>query len=86
VTAAVILGVNAWLVWHADKSWGFWLWAFFLIPAANALLTGALVACSPLVRLVSGASAGLHVRVTLLGCLLAVIIDAAIIIHLLHGC
>ena len=68
VTVAIILAANGWLVWNADKSWGFWLWVFVFIPVANGILAGVLLACSPIVRIVSGVSASLHVWVTLIGC------------------
>ena len=86
VTAGIILAANGWLLWNADKSWGFWLWVFFLIPAANGVLAAVLLACSPIVRLVSGMSASSHVWVTLIGCGAAVLVDAAIIFAQLHGC
>lgn len=86
VTAGVILAANGWLVWNADKSWGFWLWVFFLCPAANGVLAAVLLACSPIVRSVSGMSASLHVWVTLIGCGAAVVVDAAVIFAQIHGC
>lgn len=86
VTAALILAANAWLVYVADKSWGFWVWIFILIPIANGLLASVLLACSPLVRIVSGMSASLHIWVTLIGCGAAVFVDAALIFAQLHGC
>jgi hypothetical protein len=46
VTAAIILAANGWLLWNADKSWGFWLWVFLIIPVANGVLTAVLLACS----------------------------------------
>ena len=86
VAAAIILVVNGWLVWSADTGWGFWVWVFVLIPLANAILAGALLACSPVVRWISGMSTSLHVRVTLFGCAIAVAADAAIVFARLHGC
>ena len=80
VTVAVILVANGWLVWFADKSWGFWVWVFVFVPLANAALAVVLLACSPIVRRVAGMSAALHVWVTLVGCAIAVFVDAAIII------
>jgi hypothetical protein len=86
VTAGMILAANGWLVWNADKSWGFWLWVFVFIPVANGVLAAVLLACSPIVRIVSGVSASLHVWVTLIGCGAAIFVDAAIIFAQLHGC
>jgi hypothetical protein len=80
VTAAIILAANGWLLWNADTGWGFLFWAFVLIPIANGLLAAVLLACSPIVRLVSGMSASLHVWVTLVGCGGAVFVDAAVIL------
>src|SRR5436190_22326336 len=85
-TAGIILAGNGWLVWHADKSWGFWLWVFVYIPAANGVMAAVLLLCSPIVRRVSGMSATLHVWVTLIGCGAAVFVDAAIILAQFHGC
>ena len=68
VTVAIILAANGWLVWNADKSSGFWLWVFVFILGANGVLAAVLLACSPIVRMVSGVSASLHVWVTLIGC------------------
>jgi hypothetical protein len=86
VTVGIIFAANGWLVWNADKSWGFWLWVFVFIPVANGVLAAVLLACSPIVRMVSGVSASLHVWVTLIGCAAAIFVDAAIILAQLHGC
>jgi hypothetical protein len=86
VTVGIVLAANGWLVWSADKSWGFWLWVLVFIPVANGVLAGVLLACSPIVRIVSGVSASLHVWVTLVGCGAAIFVDAAIIFAQLHGC
>jgi hypothetical protein len=86
VTTGIILAADGWLVWNADKSWGFWLWVFVFIPVANGVLALVLLACSPIVRKVSGVSAWLHVWVTLIGCASAIFVDAAIIFAQLHGC
>lgn len=82
----LITAVNFILVHMADRSWGFFGWVFGIIPATNLILGLFLLALCPLVRALTGWSAALHVCVTVIGCILAVMIDAAIILSQLHGC
>jgi len=86
LTAAVILGVNLYLVGNGNKGWGFWLAAFLLMPLANAALALVCLAFTPLVRRLTGASAAAHVYVTLYGCGAATILDAVIILIRSHAC
>lgn len=85
VTIGIILSTNGWLVWSADKGWGFPLWVFALIPLANGVLAVLLVVCSPIVRRIFGTPMSLHVWITVIGCGTAVLVDAALIFALLHG-
>lgn len=86
LTAAVILGVNLYLVGNGNKGWGFWLAAFFLMPIANAVLALISLAFTPVIRRLTGASAAAHVYVTLYGCGGAIVVDAIVILIRSHGC
>lgn len=79
LTPAIIIAVNAWLVWDAPEDMGSLFWVFFIVPIANACLATLLLFCWPIFDRVSGTSTFLHTWISVAGCIAAMFIDGAII-------
>ncbi|HET6249822.1 MAG TPA: hypothetical protein VFE47_19185 [Tepidisphaeraceae bacterium] len=77
IPIVAIAGVNGWFLMHMDQGWGFLFWIVLGIIPANAALFLALLAMTPLVRLITGMSASLYVWLTVACSVLAAIGDVA---------